>query len=101
MTTSEGLSWWEKVRFFIRVRQRLRAGIGRLPDGWFQILQTAVAAGVAPDVTDPWTLAAGVRAHSGGETLLYRIHTLAQRGAYGLQEGTHGPAVEWKVSLFR
>lgn len=47
MTTNEGLSWWEKVRFFLRVRQRLRGGVGRLREGWFQILQTALAAGVA------------------------------------------------------
>jgi uncharacterized membrane protein YgaE (UPF0421/DUF939 family) len=44
---NDGLSWWERIRFFIRVRQRLRGGVGRLRDGWFQILQTAVAAGVA------------------------------------------------------
>ncbi|MCA1728996.1 MAG: FUSC family protein [Actinobacteria bacterium] len=47
MTTNEGLSWREKVWFFLRLRQRLRSGAGRLRDGWFQILQTAVAAGVA------------------------------------------------------
>ncbi|MDP8926209.1 MAG: FUSC family protein [Actinomycetota bacterium] len=47
MTSNEGLSWWEKARFFLRVRQRLRAGLVRLREGWWQILQTAVAAGVA------------------------------------------------------
>ncbi len=47
MTTNEGLSWGERVRFFIRVRQRLRAGVWRLRSGWVQILQTAVAAAVA------------------------------------------------------
>ncbi len=41
------LSWWEKVRFFVRLRQRLRAGSLRLRGGWLQILQSAVAAGVA------------------------------------------------------
>jgi uncharacterized membrane protein YgaE (UPF0421/DUF939 family) len=57
MTSDEGLSWWEKVRFFIRARRRLRAGIGRLQGGWWQILQTAVAAGVA------WFLAVLVLGH--------------------------------------
>jgi hypothetical protein len=57
MTANEGLSWWEKVRFFIRIRQRLRAGVSRLRDGWLQILQTAVAAGVA------WLLAVLVLGH--------------------------------------
>ncbi len=57
MTANEGLSWWEKVRFFIRIRQRLRAGVGRLRDGWLQILQTALAARVA------WLLAVLVLGH--------------------------------------
>ncbi len=44
MTTNDGLSWWERVRFFIRARQCLRAGAWRIRSGWVQILQTAVAA---------------------------------------------------------
>ena len=27
MTSNEGLSWWEKARFFLRVRQRLAADV--------------------------------------------------------------------------
>jgi uncharacterized membrane protein YgaE (UPF0421/DUF939 family) len=57
MTSNEGLSWWEKARFFLRVRQRLRAGLVRLREGGWQILQTAVAAGVA------WLLAVLVLGH--------------------------------------
>jgi uncharacterized membrane protein YgaE (UPF0421/DUF939 family) len=45
------------VRAFIQIRQRLRAGIGCLGDSWWQILQTAVAAGVA------WLLAVLVLGH--------------------------------------
>jgi uncharacterized membrane protein YgaE (UPF0421/DUF939 family) len=45
MEPYEGLSWWDRVRFF--VRDRLRSGILRLRSGWLQILQTGVAACVA------------------------------------------------------
>jgi hypothetical protein len=40
-------SWRENVGPFIRFRHRLRSGGFRLRGGWLQILQTAVAAGVA------------------------------------------------------
>jgi uncharacterized membrane protein YgaE (UPF0421/DUF939 family) len=43
----EGSSWWDRVRFFIRIRDRLRSGILRLRGAWLQILQTGVAACVA------------------------------------------------------
>jgi len=49
MEPYEGSSWWERVGF--SVRHRLRSGALRLRGGWLQILQTAVAAGVA------WSLA--------------------------------------------
>ncbi len=55
--TNEGLSWWEKVKFFARLRRRLRTGIGYLREGYWQILQTAVAAGIA------WFLAVLILGH--------------------------------------
>jgi uncharacterized membrane protein YccC len=51
------LSWWETVSFYARVRHRLRSGIHRLRGGWWPILQTAVAAGVA------WFLALLILGH--------------------------------------
>src|SRR5918996_3124151 len=51
------LSWREKGRFYARVRSRLRSGMHRLWGGWWQILQTAVAAGVA------WFLAVLILGH--------------------------------------
>jgi uncharacterized membrane protein YgaE (UPF0421/DUF939 family) len=42
-----GSSWWDRVRFFVRVRSRLRSGVRRLRGGWLQILQTGLAACVA------------------------------------------------------
>jgi uncharacterized membrane protein YgaE (UPF0421/DUF939 family) len=47
MKPYEGSSWWDRVRFFIRIRDRLRSGILRLRSAWLQILQTGVAACVA------------------------------------------------------
>lgn len=47
MEPYEGPSWWDRVRFFVRIRVRLRSGILRLRSGWLQILQTGVAASVA------------------------------------------------------
>jgi hypothetical protein len=47
MRSNEGLTWREKVRLSVRVRQRLRSSGRRLRSGWWQILQTAVAAGAA------------------------------------------------------
>lgn len=57
MNPNEGLSWLGKIRLVTRVRRHLRAGIGRLRGGWWQILQTAVAAGVA------WFLAVLILGH--------------------------------------
>jgi uncharacterized membrane protein YccC len=57
MGPSGGLSWWETVSFYARVRHRLRSGIHRLRGGWWPILQTAVAAGVA------WFLAVLILEH--------------------------------------
>jgi uncharacterized membrane protein YgaE (UPF0421/DUF939 family) len=39
--------WREEVSFYARVRNRLLSGVHRLQGGWWQIFQTAVAAGVA------------------------------------------------------
>jgi uncharacterized membrane protein YgaE (UPF0421/DUF939 family) len=47
MEPYEGTSWWDRVRFFVRIRDRLRSGILRLRGAWLQILQTGVAACVA------------------------------------------------------
>src|SRR5918994_3940137 len=47
MRSIGSLSRREKGRFYARVRNRLRSGMHRLWGGWWQILQTAVAAGVA------------------------------------------------------
>jgi uncharacterized membrane protein YccC len=47
MEPNEDSSWREKVGFYVRLRHRLRSGLGRLRNGWWQIFQTAVAAGVA------------------------------------------------------
>jgi uncharacterized membrane protein YgaE (UPF0421/DUF939 family) len=47
MEPYEGPSWWDRVRFFVRIRVRLRSGILRLRSGWLQILQTGLAACVA------------------------------------------------------
>lgn len=47
MKPYEGSSWWDRVRFFVRIRDRLRSGILRLRSAWLQILQTGVAACVA------------------------------------------------------
>ena len=54
---NENLTWREKVNFNARVRQRLRSGVHRLRGGWWQILQTALAAGVA------WFLALLILGH--------------------------------------
>src|SRR5918911_1779486 len=45
MESNKDSSWRERMSVSLRVR--LRTGIGRLRDGWLQIFQTAVAAGVA------------------------------------------------------
>jgi uncharacterized membrane protein YgaE (UPF0421/DUF939 family) len=39
--------WREEVSFYARVRNRLLSSVHRLRGGWWQIVQTAVAAGVA------------------------------------------------------
>ena len=54
---SEGLSWWERVGFLARLRRRLRMGFVHVRGGWWQILQTAVAAGAA------WVLANLILGH--------------------------------------
>jgi uncharacterized membrane protein YgaE (UPF0421/DUF939 family) len=81
MTANERLSWWEKVRFFIRIRQRLRAGVGRLRDGWLQLLQMAVAAGVA------WLLAVLVLGHD--QPVFVPIVTVISLGLAVGQRGRH------------
>jgi hypothetical protein len=53
----EGLSWWEKVGFLTRFHHRLRMGFLHVRGGWWQILQTAVAAGAA------WVLASLILQH--------------------------------------
>jgi hypothetical protein len=50
-------SWRERIDFTTRVRHRMRSGIHRLRAGWWPILQTAVAAGVA------WFLAVLILGH--------------------------------------
>ena len=47
MEPSGRSSWWGRASFFTLVRHRLRSGIEGLWGGWWQILQTALAAGVA------------------------------------------------------
>ena len=47
MESNKDSSWRERGSFSLRVRHRLRTGMGRIRDGWLQIFQTAVAAGVA------------------------------------------------------
>ncbi len=54
---SEHLAWWEKVSFLARLRHRLRMGFVHVRGGWWQILQTAVAAGAA------WVLATLILGH--------------------------------------
>src|SRR5215203_6388899 len=49
--------WREEVSFYARVRNRLLSGVHRLQGGWWQIFQTAVAAGVA------WFLAVLILGH--------------------------------------
>src|SRR4051794_10570459 len=51
------LSWWEKARFLTWLRRRLRMGSVHVRGGWWQILQTAVAAGVA------WVMASLILQH--------------------------------------
>ena len=57
MEPVRGLSWRERVNFNARVRHRLRSSIQRLRDVWWQILQTALAAGGA------WFLAVLILGH--------------------------------------
>jgi uncharacterized membrane protein YgaE (UPF0421/DUF939 family) len=57
MEPIESLSWRERASFYVRVRNRLRSGIYRLWGGWWQILQTAVAACAA------WFLALLILGH--------------------------------------
>jgi uncharacterized membrane protein YgaE (UPF0421/DUF939 family) len=57
MRSIGSLSRREKARFYTQVRNRLRSGMHRLWGGWWQILQTAVAAGVA------WFLAILILGH--------------------------------------
>lgn len=40
-------SWLEKARLYARILYRLRSGTIRLRSAWWQVLQTAVAAGIA------------------------------------------------------
>jgi Fusaric acid resistance protein-like len=47
MEPDQDPSWREEVSFYVRVHHRLRSGLRRLRGGWWQIFQTAVAAGVA------------------------------------------------------
>jgi uncharacterized membrane protein YgaE (UPF0421/DUF939 family) len=47
MGPGRGSFWREEVSFYARVRNRLLSGVHRLQGGWWQIFQTAVAAGVA------------------------------------------------------
>ena len=47
MGPGRGSFWREEVSFYARVRNRLLSGVHRLRGGWWQIFQTAVAAGVA------------------------------------------------------
>src|SRR5215204_6779576 len=54
---SEGLAWWEKVGSLDRLRHRSRIGFRHVRGGWWQILQTAVAAGIA------WVLATLILGH--------------------------------------
>src|SRR5918994_7344280 len=54
---SEGLAWWEKLGFLDRLRHRSRIGFRHVRGGWWQILQTAVAAGIA------WVLATLILGH--------------------------------------
>src|ERR687894_261471 len=54
---SEGLAWWEKVGLLDRLRHRLRIGFRHVRGGWWQILQTAVAAGIG------WVLATLILGH--------------------------------------
>jgi hypothetical protein len=57
MRPDEGLAWWEKVGFLARLRHRLLMGFVHVRGGWWQILQTAVAAGAA------WALATLILGH--------------------------------------
>src|SRR3712207_139113 len=57
MESRRNLSWREKIDFNARVHHRPRSGIYRLRGGWWQILQTAVAAGAA------WFLAILILGH--------------------------------------
>lgn len=47
MALGRGGFWGEEVSVYARVRNRLLSGMHRLRGGWWQILQTAVAASVA------------------------------------------------------
>jgi uncharacterized membrane protein YgaE (UPF0421/DUF939 family) len=47
MGPGRGSFWGEEVSLYARVRNRLLSGVHRLRGGWWQIVQTAVAAGVA------------------------------------------------------
>ena len=47
MGPGRGSFWGEEVSFYARVRNRLLSSVHRLRGGWWQIVQTAVAAGVA------------------------------------------------------
>jgi uncharacterized membrane protein YgaE (UPF0421/DUF939 family) len=47
MGPGRGTFWGEEVSLYARVRNRLLSGVHRLRGGWWQIVQTAVAAGVA------------------------------------------------------
>src|SRR5918999_3166271 len=57
MGLSERFSWRDGINFSTRVRHRLRSGFHRLRAGWWPILQSAVAAGVA------WFLAVLILGH--------------------------------------
>src|ERR687890_1595423 len=57
MGLSGSFSWREGINFSTRVRHRLRSSFHRLRSVWWQILQTAVAAGVA------WFLAVLILGH--------------------------------------
>src|SRR5919199_6146660 len=57
MEPRRDLSWRERVNFNARVSHRLRSSIQRLRDVWWQILQTALAAGGA------WFLAVLILGH--------------------------------------
>ena len=90
MEPHKGSSLWDRTRFFVRTRHRLRSGLLRLRSRWLQILQTGVAACVS------WFLAVLLLGLE--EPTFGTVTELDLAGAAG-RAGTFGGSFLWETCV--